>query len=96
MFAWFIALEKKTIINKRRMNNLSLFIESAYFFLFGLSFFKDIILLGNLNCQSVQCIDRACWMQVGVLLWKSSLLGKVPTQALMGVTRPGAHIYGLP
>ena len=66
MFAWFIALEKKMIIKKRE-NNPSFFIESVYLFLYSLSFFKDIVFLGNLNCQSVPCIDHACWILVGVL-----------------------------
>ena len=67
MFALFISLEKKMIIKKKREINPSFFIESVYFFLYSLSFFKDIVLLGKLNCQSVPCIDHACWILLSVL-----------------------------
>ena len=53
---------KENDYQKKRENNPSFFIESVYLFLYSLSFFKDIILLGNLNCQSVPCIDHACWI----------------------------------
>ena len=33
----------------------------------NLSFFKVNILLGYHNCLSVQCIDGACWISLGVL-----------------------------
>ena len=71
-------LKRKWLSKKLRENNPSFFIESVYLFLYSLSFSKDIILLGNLNCQSVPCIDHACWYS---LLWKSPLLSEVPTQA---------------
>ena len=52
---------------KKREINPSFFIESVYLFLYSLSFFKDIVLLGKLNCQSVPCIDHACWILLSVL-----------------------------
>ena len=60
---------KRKWLSINKMNNLSFFIESVYLLLYftaSPSFFKDIFMLGNLNCQSVPCIDHACWILVGV------------------------------
>ena len=46
--------QKKREINEMKWKLIpSFFIESVYLFLYSLSFFKDIVLLGKLNCQSV-------------------------------------------
>ena len=51
--SWLIELEKKMIIRQKGI--------------IFLSFLKVNILLGHHNCLSVQCIDGACWISLGVL-----------------------------
>ena len=73
-------LKQKCLLIKQ-MNNHSFFIESVhvYPFYYSLYFCKNLILLGNLNCQCCASTAHALYYSVYSLLRKSPFLGKVPS-----------------
>ena len=72
------SLHLKRGLSKKEEESPFLYRVSIYLFLNSLSFFKDIILFGNRNCQSMACIDHACWILIGVLFPVTGLPKLVP------------------